>query len=315
MNTMTMTARVVEDVIELGAETATPIVVIGNSGSLNEEHYERLRAAGIPFYERAGIAMRAIAAFCRFGTGLADRAGEEPVDPAGPRLAGDLELPSDPAGIVGEADVKALLADRGIAVPESRLVSSPEEAFSAAGELGYPLVVKSASTKVVHKSDIGAVRTGIGDQAALEQAVLAVSAAVRAAVSGDSGFPVLVEQQAAAGHEVIVGIQNDRQLGPLVTVGPGGVLAELLRGAHASRLAPITRQSAHLMLEETPLGGLLRGFRGAPAADVEALVDVIVSLGALALELGDRLAELECNPVLVGTSGAVAVDALLRLAR
>jgi acyl-CoA synthetase (NDP forming) len=315
MNTMGMTERVVDDVIAMSAETEKPIVVIGNSGSINDAHYDRLRAAGVPFYQRAGIATRALGRFCRFGAAARARTDEpEPEPEPEPAPAAAIPVPPhDGDGMVAEADGKELLSGRGVPVPRSRLAAGPEEALAAARELGYPVVVKSASTKIAHKSDIGAVRVGIGDDAALAAAAAAVSAAVREKLGEGDGYPVLVEQQLPAGHEAIVGIQRDPQLGPLVTIGPGGALAELFRGSHASRLAPLSRDDVTAMLAETPLGTLLAGYRGAPPADVEALTDVVIALADLALDLGDRLGELECNPVIVAPSGATAVDTLIKL--
>ncbi|MEO3883809.1 acetate--CoA ligase family protein [Nonomuraea sp. B5E05] len=198
-----------------------------------------------------------------------------------------------------EHEVKALLREAGVPVPRGVVVGDGD--FGAAGELAAPLVLKAFGPGLVHKSEAGAVALG------LRHGELAAAAAAMASRLDVAGF--LVEEQAQAGVELIVGLVRDPGFGPVVLAGLGGVWAEAL-GDTALRLCPITEEDARSMLASLRGAALLRGWRGGPPVDVDAVVELLVTVagpGGLweRLELG----EFELNPVIAGPSGVVAVDA------
>ena len=216
-------------------------------------------------------------------------------------------------GTLTEAESKRLLADAGVSVPEFAVVDSAEAAVDAAEAIGYPVVVKVASPAVSHKSewaDGAGVALGLGDEAAVWGAAERVLDAAREEGIGTS---VLVEQAAdlASGSEVIVGGTRDPSFGPTVLVGLGGVFAEVLEDV-SHRLAPIDRAEARAMLDELAGARLLSGYRERPAADLDALADVVVAVGDL-LDRHPAIAEIDVNPVLAAGEGAVALDALVVL--
>jgi acyl-CoA synthetase (NDP forming) len=212
--------------------------------------------------------------------------------------------------VLSEAEAAAVLAGWAIPQPRETLVQTRAAAILAARQLGPPVVLKLASADVVHKTDVGGVRLGLGDEAAVGAAFdeLEALAAGRGARFGG----VLVQAQVPADVEVIVGARHDPVFGPVVLVGLGGVLAELL-GDSAVRLAPVSPEEAHAMLRELRGYRLLAGYRGRPAVDLEALAGLVHAVSRVAGEI--PLAELDLNPVLAraGAPGVTAVDRRLVL--
>jgi acyl-CoA synthetase (NDP forming) len=202
-----------------------------------------------------------------------------------------------PAGtrVVPEPEVKAMLAARGVEVPQGTTL------VDDLAHLHAPLVVKAYGPTIVHKSDVGAVQLGVAHDEVAD-VVAAMAARVDAA-----GF--LVEEQCAPGVELIVGVV-DRGFGPMVAVGFGGTLTEVLDDV-VLRCAPVGHDDALAMLDELRGAAILRGTRGRAGIDRDAVARIVVAAGELATSLGPSCAELECNPVIARPEGAVAVDARL----
>ncbi|GAA2901619.1 hypothetical protein GCM10010517_67450 [Streptosporangium fragile] len=206
-----------------------------------------------------------------------------------------------------EHEVKALLREYGVTVPRGVTADSPGEVASAAGELVPPLVVKAFGPGLVHKSDSGAVRLGLAGPAEAERAAVEMLAGLARLGIAPDGF--LVEEQAAPGVELIVGVVRDPGFGPVLLAGLGGVWTEVLRDT-ALRLCPVSEDDARRMLASLRGAPLLDGHRGRPPADVDAVVRLLLAIGGRGglwerLELG----EFEINPVIATGDGAVAVDA------
>ena len=198
---------------------------------------------------------------------------------------------------VGEHVTKALLARHGVTVPRGTTE------VAKAGELAAPFAVKAFGPDLVHKSDVGAVRLGV-DHGGLDAVV-----AELLAIPGATG--VLIEEQAPAGIELLVGIV-DRGFGPTLAIGMGGTLTEVLDDV-VLRMLPVDEDDIVHMLDGLRSHEVLGGYRGKPGIDQRAFVDAVLCICALAAELGSSLAELECNPVIASSGGAVAVDARLIL--
>jgi succinyl-CoA synthetase beta subunit len=194
-----------------------------------------------------------------------------------------------------------LLRDYGIPAVRARAVRSRSGAVAAAAEIGYPVVVKTDEPQIAHKSDVGGVRLGLGDAAAVGAAYDDLAARL--------GPRVLVCQTAAPGTELALGIVRDPALGPLLVISAGGVLIEIF-SERAVVLPPVTRSSALAVLARLRLAAVLAGARGQLPADLGAIADAIVALSGLAGDLGDVLDALDINPLICGPSGAVAADVL-----
>ncbi len=225
---------------------------------------------------------------------MAQRPPQPVVDRWSERLGDDRPL--------DENEGLGLLEDFGIAVPSRRVAASLEDAAQAASAIGYPVVLKTAAPGILHKSDVDGVRTGIGGAAELE--------AAWHDLAGRLGPRVLVAAMAPPGVELAAGIVADSQFGPLVMIGAGGVLVEIL-GDRRFLLPPAGRASARRALDQLACRPLLDGARGRQACDMEALVSTVAKLSVIAETLGDRIAELDINPVIAGPSGCVAVDSLV----
>jgi acetyl coenzyme A synthetase (ADP forming)-like protein len=205
--------------------------------------------------------------------------------------------------------VERLLTCWGSPVAASRFAATPHAAGRAAVELGGPVALKAVAAGLVHKSDAGAVRLGLTGRAAVVRAAREMAAQLEAAGSPLEGFHL--QRMAPAGTELIVGAVGDPAFGPLVACGAGGVAVELL-GDVQVRLAPLGPCAAEDMLRRLKTFPLLDGYRGREPADLAALRDLIMRVGALAAA-HPAIAELDLNPVIATPGGAVVVDARVRL--
>ena len=303
--------------LDVAERTDKPLAVLSNlSSAIDPDLAKQLRAAGVPVLEgtRSGLlALRhlldharrlAAASPCANGAAIAtpfahgaNPAASDRVDTA--RQARGAALLT--AGEATGAPLLDLLAEYGIGVALARPAADKAAALAAADEIGYPVVLKTDEPRIQHKSDVGGVVLGIADAREL--------AAAYADLAARLGPRALVCQTIPAGVELALGIAAEPELGPLVVVGAGGVLVEVLSD-RAVALPPVSAALAGELLAELRVWALLGGVRGAPAADLGAVIQAIRGLSQLAIELGDKLAALDINPLICGPDGAIAVDAL-----
>jgi acetate---CoA ligase (ADP-forming) len=290
-------------VLDAARLTSKPVTVLSNVPSaIDPDAAAGLRAAGVPVLEgtRSGLlALRHLLDHARHqppGQPLAS-AGTPPADPA----RRDRWAAVVAAGQARGARLLDLLRDYGISAARARSANSSHAALAAASALGYPVVLKTDEPGIEHKSDAGGVVLGIPDPAAL--------AAAYQDLAERLGSRVLVCETAGPGTELSLGLARDRDLGPLVVVGTGGVLVELLAD-RAVALPPVGAGQARQMIAGLRSARLLAGARGQPAADIDAVLAAITGLSQIACELGDVLEALDVNPLICGPDGAVAVDAL-----
>jgi acetate---CoA ligase (ADP-forming) len=205
-----------------------------------------------------------------------------------------------------ELDSLARLDAAGVPVSRWVRVAEPGAAVAAASAVGYPVVLKLDAVDLAHKSDIGGVRVGLADAAAVE--VAARELLVLRMPSGARRRGLLVGRE-LRGVELLLGGRRDPMFGPLVIVGLGGVLTEVLDDV-AIRLAPVDADAAAAMLDELRGAAILAGIRGRAGIDRPAVVDAIVRLGEL-LIANPMIVEVDANPVISGPDGTAAVDALV----
>ena len=215
-------------------------------------------------------------------------------------------------GALSEYDSKALLRAFGVPTTRGQKVEDTDEAVTAAERIGYPVVVKVNSSDILHKTEAGAIRLGLADADAVRKAFEEVTAGARAYDANARIDGALVQEMVSGGVETIVGISYDEQLGPFLLFGTGGVMVEVYNDV-ALRLCPITRADALEMIDEVKGARLLRGFRGGPAADVDALADTLVRVSQMAAQLEGSLGELDINPLMAlpAGEGVKAADALV----
>jgi acetyltransferase len=207
---------------------------------------------------------------------------------------------------LSEFDSKRLIATWGIPVTRDARASSVDEAVEAAARLGYPVVLKADSADILHKTEAGVVRLGLQNA---EQVRTAYDEVIARVTGG-----VVVQEMVSNAVEVIVGVAYDEQLGPMLLFGSGGVLVEVYQDVTLRR-CPITNDEALEMISEVKGARLLSGFRGRPAADVEALAETLVNVSHMAVHLEGEITELDINPLMVlpAGEGVQAADALVLL--
>jgi acetyltransferase len=266
---------------------------------------QQLAASGVVVLSgltHVGVAMRQMVQRAKFRL-------PPPVEAATPPRDLSAHLKS---ATLSEFDGKSLLRDAGMALPDEVLVSEKGALDAAIARVGLPLVMKIQSRDIPHKSEIGGVRVNLatkGEAFAAYQMLLDNARRHRpdAAIQG-----VLVSPMAKKGVEIIIGTLCDATFGPMIMVGLGGITTELFRDV-IYRPAPLGAAEASAMLDELRAAALLRGFRGAPVADIAALSQLIAQLSMVAAQYREQISEIEINPVLVHPAGhgVTIVDALV----
>ncbi|MCA1954029.1 MAG: acetate--CoA ligase family protein [Anaerolinea sp.] len=306
---------VVKGLIPLIQVSDKPVILTLMGEQLIQEGVAFARAAQVVEYRFPEWAASAMGALARYAE-IRNRPA-----PVVPTLSG-CDRAAAQAALAGQAGggawmepeaANALLEAYGIPTVRPRLANSPEAAAALAQEMGYPLVLKLASPDISHKSDVGGVLLNLRDAAAVRAGFETVMQRARAARPEARLEGVHLQRMVPNGQEVIVGVVQDPQFGPLVMFGSGGVEVEGLKDV-AFGLAPLTMAEAEQMLEKTWAGRKLKGFRNLAPADRQAVLQVLLRLAQLALDYPHVL-EIEINPlrVLSTQQGAFALDARARL--
>jgi acyl-CoA synthetase (NDP forming) len=209
-----------------------------------------------------------------------------------------------------EREAKAVLAAYGVPVVQEALVQSAAEAASAAEKLGFPVALKVESPDLPHKTEAGVIRLQLKTADDVRAAFDAVIANANKVSPQPKINGVLVQPMVPAGVEIMVGARIDPQFGPLIVVGLGGILVELLKDTTLA-LAPVTHAEALALLHNLKGRKLLDGFRGSEPVNADALADVIVRLSEFAADQRDHIAELDVNPLICTGRRVIAVDALM----
>ncbi|MCQ4207030.1 acetate--CoA ligase family protein [Streptomyces longispororuber] len=307
-----MSDKLAQDLVDAAEQTDKLVCVVWGSPVGTEEAYRTTllassKVATFRTFSNCITAVRAYLGHHRFTTGYRSPFEEAPRTPSPSfRKAQALMRPGKQ---LSEHAAKQLLRAYGIRVPREQLVTSAAAAVRAASQVGYPVVMKASAPQLAHKSELGLVKVGLTSASQVRDAYRDLTDIAR--YEGIDLDGVLVCQMVERGVEMVVGITQDELFGPTVTVGLGGVLVEVLRDT-AVGVPPFTEDQARALLDELRGRALLDGVRGAPPADLDALVEVVLRVQRMALELHDELAELDINPLMVlpRGQGAVALDAL-----
>ncbi|MGV6873560.1 acetate--CoA ligase family protein [Pseudochelatococcus sp. B33] len=296
-----------------------PVAVASMASYMYTDYTRQFRAdlPHLPVLHEVDKALKALHAAGRWGASRLVPKSPARARPARPpQLAA---LGAQPAaangyGILGEVASKELITAYGIRTLREAVARTPAEAAEAAARIGYPVVLKLVSPDIQHKTEVGGVIVDLQDAAAVRVGWDRIRENL-AAARPDAHFEgVVVAQQARRGIELVLGMQRDPEVGPVVMFGTGGVLLELQKDV-AFGAVPLTEAQANDMVDRTTAGSLLRGYRGAPASDREAVIDALMALSCLAEDIGDRLESIDINPLVAvpGQSGVFALDALIVL--
>ena len=271
----------------------------------------RSGARVVPSFAFPEAAVRALAGAVVYATWRARPVGRVPsfadLRPAAARTAVQTALHVRPDGCwLDAAAAGSLLACYGIAATPTRGVATASEAADVAAELGFPVALKVAAPDLVHKSDVGGVRLGLGTAVEVVDAFGAVAAALGQKMGG-----AVVQAMAAPGVETIVGVVQDPSFGPLVMFGSGGTAVELFAD-RAFRILPMTDVDAAELVRSVKGSPRLFGYRGAPPVDVAGLEELLLRVARLAEDIPE-VVEMDLNPVIVSSGGALVVDAKIRV--
>ncbi|MDB5902008.1 MAG: hypothetical protein JWM26_886 [Betaproteobacteria bacterium] len=287
------------------------------TASRNDKALEKLKHANIPIFYSPDKLATGLKNLLDYHAWLAARAsGEREETPAitpAQRVALD-GLRAAGRSSLSESESKRLIGAWGVPAAREIHAHTQDAAIEAARRIGYPVALKVDSPDILHKTEAGVVKLGLTSDDDVRAAFEEIVANAARYVPRASIKAVSVQEMVAGGVEVIVGIKYDAQLGPMLVFGSGGVMVEVF-GDVASRQCPVSRGVALQMIDETRGSKLLRGFRGKPAADIDALADTLVRMSHMAVQLEGEIAELEVNPlmVLAAGQGVKAVDALVLL--
>jgi acyl-CoA synthetase (NDP forming) len=281
--------------VQSALDSGKPVLAVMLPGPAGERPRAVLRELGCPYFDSVEDLLSAL-------HGMFDYHRTAPTDVA--------QRPADlPPTLPGLDDLPRLVAAYGIAVPRAVACATAEQAITAAAAMGFPVVLKGSVAGVTHKTELQAVKLGLTDAEAVATAWRDIAASItqRGLASAFNGC--IVQEQVSLGPELLLSIRRDAQFGPLVMVGSGGTLVELLHDV-SSAPAPLSRETARRMIRGLRIARLLDAWRGNPARDVEAIVDALVRLSWLAVDLGDCLVDLEINPLIAGYvgEGVRAVD-------
>lgn len=264
---------------------------------------EVLRERGVPNYEYPEAAAKALATMNEY------RESQVVPEMRPPRFDVDRERATRIMGeargegrtLLGETEARGIIDAYGIPTPRTAIARTADEAAGFAGEVGYPVVLKVASPDVVHKTDVGGVKLGLESSEDVRRGFDQITSSVRRQLPDAEIWGVEVQEQVEAGRETLVGMTRDVQFGPLLVFGLGGIYVEVLRDV-SYRIAPITKREAGEMIREIRSYPLLRGVRGRPPADTDAVVDVILRVSQMVMDF-PRILELDLNPLVVRERG------------
>lgn len=213
--------------------------------------------------------------------------------------------------VITEELSKSILKEYGVDVPPFALVTSEAEAVKKAKKIGFPIVMKVVSPQILHKTDVGGVKVGINSAGEVKKAFNDMYGRL-SKKKGVNVKGILLEKMVPKGVELIVGIQNDPQFGPVIMVGLGGIMTEVMKDV-AFRMLPITTSDAKSMLNELKGSQLLKGFRGSEPVDLGMVAGMLARIGKLGMENADYINSIDFNPVVVYPKSHYVVDAKIIL--
>lgn len=301
-----------DDLIEIFKSTTKPILLVTlvvAPTKIVSESINRIKDAGVTILKDPLFAVQAMSNLAWYAS-KAKKARESEQFVIGVKLdegESGLLVSGDP---LSEYDAKKILTAYGIQTTREGLATSASEAVRIAHEIGYPVVLKIQSPHIPHKTEAGGIKLNLSCDSEVRRAYRDVIANARKYMPDAVIQGVLVQEMLKGGVEVIIGVTEDPVFGHAVMFGLGGVFVEALKDV-SFRLAPLSRNDVREMMEEVKGRRVLDGMRGKPPSDIEAIIDVILKVSQLVTDYGDRIKELDINPLIVFPQGAKVVDALI----
>ncbi|MET0501842.1 MAG: acetate--CoA ligase family protein, partial [Candidatus Binatia bacterium] len=300
------------DLVEIAGRSEKLVVLFSRASISLPEYWRQLVGQNpIPFlleYRKGFKAIKALLAYQQF----LDKERSVFSEIAGVDREKVKHLLASNDRVLTEREGKKILAQYGIPTTPEALAHSEEEAVALSQTIGYPLVLKVESRQIAHKTDAGAVRTNIANEAALIRAYREIEHNARTFDPRATIDGMLVQKMIPGGKEVIIGMTRDPQFGPVIACGIGGVFVEIINDL-SMRVAPLSRTDAIEMVSALKGYRILKGARGGPESDIEAVVDMLLRFSQLSLDLADEITAIDINPLIVLETGkgAVAADCLM----
>jgi len=312
---MTRPKETAEKLGSASAQSRKPVLACFMGGNAIAQAQEVLNKHKIPNYPYPERAVQSLAKMAEYRE-WCDEPPDEPVPIAADKEAVRAVFAAarqENRVNLGEIEAREVLKAYGLAVPESYIARSADEAAAHAEKIGFPVVMKIVSPDILHKSDIGGVRVGVRDQQEAMDVFELMMLRVRRYAPDAVIRGVFVQEMIQAGREVIIGSTRDPQFGPLVMFGLGGIYVEVLKDV-SFRVAPFGERHAGRMIEEIRSAPLLRGARGERSSDVEAIVKCLLTVSQMVTDFPE-IVEMDINPLKVREpgAGAVAVDARITI--
>lgn len=306
-------------VIECGKERRFPVLTSWLGGVSAEKARAAFAQSGMPTYDTPEAAVRGFAHLVRY------REGQEQLLRTPPATAADGAINRGAAAAIVdaarrdgrdwlmEAEAKAVLAAYGVPVVNTVVAATPAEAEAAAGTMPGPYAVKIYSPDILHKTEVGGVDLDLDTPEAVAASVTAMRARIEHLLpqARIDGFTVQTMVRRPDAFELIVGVFEDPQFGPVILFGEGGTGVEAI-GDTAMALPPLDAVLAENLIGETRIGKLLPGYRGRQGADMGAIIDALIRVARLAADF-DAIKELDINPLLADASGVIAIDARIKI--
>lgn len=307
--------EIAQVVIDRSKQTDKPIVACFIGGTMASVGVEAFAINHVPSYPFPERAIASLGAMYRYWTWLQEPEAIIETFDVDKATVSSLfaKIRQEGRTTIGDTEAQAILKAYGITTPRSSVATTPEDAVAYCNEVGYPVVMKIASPDILHKSDVGGIKVGIKNDAEAREWFKTIIDRAQAAIPTATIWGIQIQEMVTNAREIIIGMNNDPQFGPLVMFGLGGIYVEVLKDV-TFRVAPMTRLQAKQMVEAIRSYKLLAGVRGQAPADLDAVIDVLLRVSQLVIDFPE-IAEMDINPLLVREQGkgAVAVDMRLIL--
>lgn len=300
------------DLIEIYQSTTKPIVLTTYNISESEvvaKAIKSIEETGMPVLRDHLHSVQALANLSWYAQKLR-RHAEGKTKIGAPKQEKTVEALIKKPGALTEYEAKKILAVYGIPVTREKIAATADQAVKIARAIGYPVALKISSAQITHKTEAGGIVLNIKTDAQVRAVFKKIIANAKKYMPQADIQGVLVQEMLAGGVEAIVGTVNDPVFGPCVMFGLGGVFVEALKDV-SFRVAPLSRADAEEMISEIQGYSVLRGWRGRPPVDMEALVDIILKVSRLVIDQKNTIKELDINPLILYEKGAKVADALI----
>ena len=269
-----------------------------------------LKSSGIPVFESSERSAQSLHLLMKYATDkkkVAEIQAHEGVAQERPAVKAIFKKVKDEGrSNLLETESRELLKEYGVTLPQARLVTNVQEAVSAADKMGYPLAMKVVSPDIIHKSDVGGVKLNLNSTQEVEKGFEEILGNAKRVTSREQILGVLLSPMVPPGQECIIGMIRDRQFGPVIMFGLGGIFVEVLKDV-AFRVAPLGREDIDDMVKEVKGYPVLEGIRGESRRDIEALKSILAKLSQIAID-NPEIREVDLNPVIVHEKGTSIVD-------